>query len=171
MNEKNFIRCVSIAHNNKLHEKGHTMKVKNKTKHNEVDQIQKPLLPCLTCDKQFKRDSFLERHNRICGLNNRHSLSCLICEKKFISERNLEIDNNRKCCLICAVCKKVCYRIGDYKRHLFSHTEEKPFGCGECNMTFRSKSNLVGHEKIHSGTLKPYNCSHALQQHFQTYIN
>ncbi len=32
------------------------------------------------------------------------------------------------------------------------HTDERPFECKVCGMSFRTRNNLITHEKCHTGT-------------------
>ncbi|XP_069606229.1 oocyte zinc finger protein XlCOF22-like isoform X1 [Ranitomeya imitator] len=46
-----------------------------------------------------------------------------------------------------------------FVKHQNIHIEEKSFSCSKCKKYFNQKSDLVKHEKIHTGGEKPYACS------------
>ncbi|XP_069833106.1 oocyte zinc finger protein XlCOF8.4-like [Dendropsophus ebraccatus] len=58
----------------------------------------------------------------------------------------------------CGACGKFFTRKSQLVIHERNHTGEKPFSCSECGKGFTSNSNLVRHERIHTGE-KPYSCS------------
>ncbi|CAL9697613.1 unnamed protein product [Knipowitschia caucasica] len=88
-------------------------------------------LSCLACDKVFKDQSSLRRHEKIHkGLK---PFACIFCSKTFRQATQL-------------------------KTHLRIHTGEKPFACTSCDKCFAQKCQLVAHRRMHHGEEKPYTC-------------
>ncbi|XP_062588515.1 zinc finger protein 236-like [Saccostrea cucullata] len=59
------------------------------------------------------------------------------------------VENSKK--RICEICKKVCMKPSDLKRHMMSHTGERPFKCEVCGKPFRAKNSMMYHLKSAHG--------------------
>ena len=57
----------------------------------------------------------------------------------------------------CPFCSKILPHAGNMKKHILTHTGEKPYTCNECGKAFSLKSNLTKHTLIHTGE-KPFSC-------------
>ncbi|KAH8409180.1 hypothetical protein KR009_009809, partial [Drosophila setifemur] len=57
----------------------------------------------------------------------------------------------------CVVCGKRLTQKSGYKKHMLTHTGEKPHGCDICGRSFRYSSNLIAHKRCHS-LEKPHEC-------------
>ncbi|XP_040276593.1 zinc finger protein 436-like [Bufo bufo] len=58
----------------------------------------------------------------------------------------------------CSLCGKYFTDESNLVAHERGHSGEKPFSCPECGKCFIKKSNLITHKRIHTGE-KPHSCS------------
>ncbi|XP_072120881.1 transcription factor HIVEP2a [Mobula birostris] len=55
---------------------------------------------------------------------------------------------------ICQYCGRACAKPSVLKKHIRSHTGERPYPCGPCGFSFKTKSNLYKHRKSHAHAVK-----------------
>ncbi|XP_076873429.1 transcription factor HIVEP2a [Brachyhypopomus gauderio] len=55
---------------------------------------------------------------------------------------------------ICQYCGRACAKPSVLKKHIRSHTGERPYPCGPCGFSFKTKSNLYKHRKSHAHAIK-----------------
>ncbi|KAI9348216.1 hypothetical protein BDR26DRAFT_854221 [Obelidium mucronatum] len=57
----------------------------------------------------------------------------------------------------CSNCHKPFASAGNLKKHMLTHTGERPFACAYCPSSFNQKIHAKIHERMHTGE-KPYVC-------------
>ncbi|XP_028654398.1 zinc finger protein 740b isoform X2 [Erpetoichthys calabaricus] len=83
------------------------------------------------------------------------------------------VDENNDCPLkvqknfICDHCYGAFRSSYHLKRHILTHTGEKPFACDVCEMRFIQRYHLERHKRVHSGE-KPYQCDRCQQNFSRT---
>ncbi|XP_037304647.2 transcription factor HIVEP2a [Pungitius pungitius] len=55
---------------------------------------------------------------------------------------------------ICHYCGRACAKPSVLKKHIRSHTGERPYPCAPCGFSFKTKSNLYKHRKSHAHAIK-----------------
>ncbi|XP_018401745.1 PREDICTED: zinc finger protein OZF-like [Cyphomyrmex costatus] len=101
---------------------------------------------CDECGKGFKHKRNLQRHELI--HKNEKPYQCKLCEDKFRRKETLNQHVLTK-------------HINDdrYKDNMDQYNVGVSYKCGTCNKGFKSKSQLIVHERTHNGE-KPYECKH-----------
>ncbi|XP_023694831.2 transcription factor HIVEP2 [Paramormyrops kingsleyae] len=55
---------------------------------------------------------------------------------------------------VCHYCGRACAKPSVLKKHIRSHTGERPYPCIPCGFSFKTKSNLYKHKKSHAHSVK-----------------
>ncbi|XP_040580720.1 uncharacterized protein [Lepeophtheirus salmonis] len=67
---------------------------------------------------------------------------------------------------VCGVCGKKFVCVTTMKRHLVTHTGEKPFSCKVCGKQYTQKGNLRVHERTHRND-RPFECNICHQKFYR----
>ncbi|KAF6724691.1 Zinc finger protein 740 [Oryzias melastigma] len=78
-------------------------------------------------------------------------------------DNSLKVQKN----FICDHCYGAFRSSYHLKRHILTHTGEKPFACDACEMRFIQRYHLDRHKRVHSGE-KPYQCDRCHQNFSRT---
>ncbi|CAL8100572.1 unnamed protein product [Orchesella dallaii] len=120
---------------------------------------------CKYCDKEFVSCSHYEYHV-MSKHTNEKPFRCEICSNQFYTKKKLERHMNshnstphviRSKFYLCAYCKKRFNNLSNCKKHLRTHTDEKPYKCDTCQKCFRQKGSLDVHIQNHIGN-RPHKC-------------
>lgn len=74
------------------------------------------------------------------------------------SDANSKVSYNRVKENRCPMCSQQFTQLNSLKRHIRSHTGERPFPCEYCDKRFVDRERLKVHIRIHTGE-KPFSCS------------
>jgi hypothetical protein len=73
---------------------------------------------------------------------------------------------NTKILPVCGMCGKKFVCVTTMKRHLVTHTGEKPFSCKVCGKQYTQKGNLRVHERTHRND-RPFQCNICTQKFYR----
>ncbi|KAL2733283.1 zinc finger protein 493-like isoform X1 [Vespula maculifrons] len=101
--------------------------------------------------RQFSRK---KEENRISRLNGNPTLECSYCKQKFsfpsVLKRHMRSHTNERP-YVCKICNK------SFKQLASAHMNERPYACTICGKRFKQISHLNGHVVVHSNSM-PYQC-------------
>lgn len=76
------------------------------------------------------------------------------------------IENRMEC--PCDICGRVLSKRSSLRRHLLTHTDERPYACEICNRAFRGGGELKRHYRVHTDE-RPHGCQACGQRFKQKY--
>lgn len=61
---------------------------------------------------------------------------------------------------VCKICSKAFTNLSNFKYHLAHHSNERPWLCNECPKNYKTKIDLLQHQRIHEKSRDPFQCQH-----------
>lgn len=153
-------------------------------RHRLIHSDDKPF-QCDFCDKSFRRKDNLREHRNIHTQENVYK--CKRCGKTFPRKYTHKVHMSRFCgrpshtttenlaeslqgggkpragmgasktSEPCLLCFKTFRDASTLKRHLLTHSDERPYKCNECDKAFRRKDHLQEHVIVHK-LVRPFTC-------------
>ncbi|XP_052009753.1 human immunodeficiency virus type I enhancer-binding protein 2 homolog [Xyrauchen texanus] len=77
---------------------------------------------------------------------------CLQSESEGLQKKEQKSVKTGK--YVCQYCGRACAKPSVLKKHIRSHTGERPYPCIPCGFSFKTKSNLYKHRKSHTHAVK-----------------
>uniref|UniRef100_A0A336M9L2 CSON007429 protein n=1 Tax=Culicoides sonorensis TaxID=179676 RepID=A0A336M9L2_CULSO len=127
-----------------------------------VHSVQKGIFNCFHCKKEFSNKYFMRRHVQRVHGDSGFKGNCHHCGRNFSEKRNLKnhilgvhfnIKNFK-----CKFCEKRFSSEACRINHMRTHTSNFSFNCNECNLSFRTNSNLQRHHINRHTNIFQYKC-------------
>ncbi|KAH1019945.1 hypothetical protein HUJ04_009689 [Dendroctonus ponderosae] len=91
-------------------------------------------------------------------------LLCRWYHVKAFSRRCRSYPDFRK--VACLLCGK---KVHELKKHMLTHTDQRPYSCENCQKGFTSRYALKIHKRQHTNE-RPYICSHCAMDFLRKYL-
>ena len=118
---------------------------------------------CSYCNKSFTSEKYLSMHVSLHNLPNAggESNSAQLIVQEFKSqgicpiERTKAKGNSKAASWTCKICLKTFAQNSNYKNHIRTHSNERPFVCNICSIGFKERYHLKKHNLfVHTSEMK-----------------
>ncbi|XP_059608031.1 uncharacterized protein LOC132255877 [Phlebotomus argentipes] len=140
----------------------------------ENEKFTQPLrYACTSCGEKFAEKVKLKSHILQMHGNSdtgKSGFPCNVCgavlQHKLSFERHLVLHDNSLGTVKCPQCPKSFLRQCDLDEHLPRHSQERPFKCSDCSLSFKKRRGLQQHRLLHDTgpTMCPYCTRHCLNE-------
>ncbi|XP_059059165.1 oocyte zinc finger protein XlCOF6.1-like isoform X2 [Achroia grisella] len=126
-------------------------------------------IPCKLCDKTFASHSARYKHNKINHLGIKQR--CNICNKYVVNARahQMVMHNSKELRHKCVSCDRGFISQSALDVHMVTHTKDRPFGCGMCEKSFRTKITMLQHRRQVHEKEKSHLCQFCSKSFFKKY--
>ncbi|KAI8503104.1 Histone-lysine N-methyltransferase prdm9 [Branchiostoma belcheri] len=118
---------------------------------------------CSRCGKLFSTQDYLDRHvKKHPDMSGAKRLKCKHCNYSTditVDIKKHMVTHTGERPFKCSTCRKRFTTNSSLRRHERVHTGEKPYRCEECGKSFDRQYSLTTHMLTHSG-LQPFACTH-----------
>ncbi|KAM3964524.1 LOW QUALITY PROTEIN: uncharacterized protein ACR2FA_001494 [Aphomia sociella] len=124
---------------------------------------------CKSCDKQFSSPSARYIHHKIkhLGIKKR----CNICNKCVVNvkQHQLVVHNSDDLRYECVSCGRKFISQSALDSHMAVHTKDRPYSCGLCDKSYRTKTVLLQHRRQVHEKEKSHLCQFCSKSFFKKY--
>lgn len=132
---------------------------------------------CQSCDmtyskRQYLMNHMIKEHNEVMSADiksirqpiymatedNPKPYKCDQCVKEYSKAKHLARHKRSHIRQFCDQCEKSFANFADHMRKIHDTELPRPFECDICHRTYRSKSNIQAHMKIHKSENRIYSC-------------